>query len=342
MLKETLRRYFAKRIYPTYRGDWYKLKGYDGSSPQMRFNDFVKKQSIPESLYYQEFKNLNLIRQFVDSGNFKLDSVRLKPNKSISQDKPGYNLYIICFHGRSEYYESKFRDMALMARETGATIIGFNPKGFHSSTGKTKTIHDIVNDGIALIESLLAENISPKQIVFYGNSLGGAVQALVCKHFQKLNQVNFRQINSNSFRTLSGVFAAKMRLPFLEKQLYTIMKYSGWEIDYNRDFYKTGIYRCYLTRANDRTILVGASFVSKVSLSADLKNAPTRYQDTMQWLIDNSELIVDNSIKGNKPVKDPHDLNLYRLCLKAKNAKGENLKVWEFFNRYLEASNRFV
>lgn len=342
MLKEILRRYFAKKIYPTYRGDWYKLKGYKGPSHQTRFKDFVKKQKAPQALYYEEFKNINLIRQFVDSGNFKLDSVRLTPNKSISQGKSGYNLYIICFNGRSEYYESKFRDMALMAKETGATIIGFNPKGFHSSTGKTKTIHDIVNDGIALVESLLAENISPKQIVFYGNSLGGAIQTLVCKHFQKLNQVNFRQINSNSFRTLSGVFAAKMRLPFLEKQLYTIMKYSGWEIDYNRDFYKTGIYRCYLTRENDRTILAGASFDSKVSLTADFKNAPTRYQEIMKWLSDNSELIIDNSTKGNKTVKDPHDLSLYRLCLKTKNDKGENLKVWEFFNRYLEASNHFV
>ena len=41
--------------------------------------------------------------------------------------------------------------MAMMASQTGATVIGFNPKGFHASSGKTKILSDIVDDGIALV-----------------------------------------------------------------------------------------------------------------------------------------------------------------------------------------------
>lgn len=123
------------------------------------------------------------------------------------------------------------------------------------------------------------------------------------------------------------------------------MKYSGWEIDYDQDFYQTGIYRCYLTREDDKTILAEASFASRVNLELDLKNSPQEYQETMQWLRDNSQLIIDcnsGDKKTAKLIKDSHDLALYRLCLKNKNDKGENFKVWEFFNRYLEASNHFI
>ena len=335
--KEIIRNYFTRLIYPTYPGDWYKCKGYNGTSHQERFNDFVAKQKLLGAIYYEEFKLLKLTRKFIVSNGYKIDSIEIRPNKVLSKDKPGHGLYILCFHGRSEYYESRFRDMALFARNTGATIIGFNPKGFHASTGKTKTLSDIVDDGILLIEHLLARNIHPKQIVLYGNSLGGAMQEMVCKHFRQLKSIDFRQINSNSFSSLAAIFSTNMRMPFLENKLTQLMKYVGWEISYDRDFYATGVYRCYLIRKGDKVIKPVAAFCSKVNTLQDIANAPSGYKETLKWLNDNSEVMAIISSK-----KDPHALSLYHMYLGIQDQKGCYLSVWHFINIYLEASNKII
>ena len=337
LFKEASRNYFAKLIYPTYRGDWYKRKGYNGSSHQERFNDFVAKQKLPTATYYEEFKSLKLIRKFIAADDYKIDSVEIKPNKVLSKNKPANGLYILCFQGRSEYYESRFRDMALFARNTGATIIGFNPKGFHASTGKTRILFDIVDDGIVLVEYLLARNIHPNQIILYGNSLGGAVQEMVCRYFRQLKSIDFRQINSNSFRSLAAVFSTNMKMSFLENKLRQLMKYAGWEINYDEDFYKTGVYRCYLMRKGDKVIGQVASFGSRVNTLRDIANAPSEYRRTLKWLNDNSELIP---IISNK--KDQHILSLCNMCLGIQDQKGEYLSVWYFINKYLESSNKFI
>ena len=337
LFKEIVRSNFAKLIYPTYQQDWYKNKGYNGISHQERFNDFVSKQKIPGSIYFKEFKSLKLTRKFVTSSGFQIDSVKMKPSKLLSKNKPGDGLYIVFFLGRSEYYESRFRDMALFAQNTGATIVGFNPKGFNSSSGETKILFDIVDDGIAIVESLIACNISPKQIVFYGNSIGAIVQEMVCKHFRKLKLADFRQINSNSFSSLASVFSTNMRMRFLKNKIMKLMKYADWEIDYAQNFYKTGVMRCFLSRKGDEIIKKEASFCSKINRFQDIIDAPEEYRETLNWLNNNSELIT---ISPNK--KDPHILSLYNMFLKTQDENGRNFTVWYFINRYLDASNKFV
>jgi len=337
VLKESLRKYFAKAIYPTYGGDWYKRKGYLGSSHQERFDDFVSKQKETGALYYQEFQSLNFSREFIISGHDRIDTASITPSKALSKGKPGNGLYIICFQGKSEYYESRFRDMAMLARQTGATVIGFNPKGFHASSGKTRILSDIVDDGIALIQHLLEKGVESSQIICYGNSLGSSVQAMVCGYFKKLKSINFRQINSNSYRSIAAVIASNYKVPFLEKKLYWLMRYVGWEITYGKDYYKTGIYKCYLTRKNDRTIKREAAFCAKVNLAHDLVEAPFEYREAMQWLDDNAELICLLPSK-----KDPHNIGLHSFHLKALDKNGQNLTPWYFINKYIEESNKFV
>lgn len=335
--KETLRRIFVRLIYPTHSRDWYKQKGYTGVSYQSRFNDFVTKQSLPNSLYYKEFKSLKLTRKFIMSHDCKIDSVEIKPSTVLTQNKPGEGLYIVFFLGKKEYYESRFRDMALFAQKTGATIIGFNPKGLNSSTGRTKVLSDIVNDGVALVDSLLARNINHKKIVFYGNSLGAAIQELVCKHFRKLELIDFRQINSNSFYSLAAVLSINIKLPFLERSLTKLMKYIGWEMDYEKHFYKTSVYRCFLTRKGDKVIKPEAFFRTKINILQDIRDAPEGYKESLAWLNKNSELI---QIVFSK--KELHTLSLNQMCLAIQDNNGHNITVWYFINQYLESSNKFV
>ncbi len=332
-----MHKYFAKLVYPTYRGDWYKRKGYSGSSDQEIFADFLAKQKIVGAIYYEEFKLLKLTRRFIISNGSKIDSVEIKPNKALSKNKPGNGLYILCFYGKGEYYESRFRDMALFAKNTGAAIIAFNPKGFHVSTGKTQILSDIVDDGIAVVDYLLARNIDFSQIVFYGNSLGALVQELVSRYFRMVKSINFRQINSNSFNRLSAVFASNAGVFFLKKIVFSLMKYARWEADYDEDYYKTGIYRCYLWREGDKIIKPVAAFYSKVNILQDLIDAPEEYKENLKWLNENSKLIPASFSK-----KDPHFLNISNLRLEIKDDKGDYLTVWHFINNYLEASNKFI
>ena len=65
IFKEIMRKNFAKLIYPTYTGDWYKRKGYNGVSHQERFNDFIARQKLPGALYYKEFQSLKLTRKLL-------------------------------------------------------------------------------------------------------------------------------------------------------------------------------------------------------------------------------------------------------------------------------------
>lgn len=337
MIREYLRKFFAKSIYPTYRGDWYKRKGYKGITHQKKFADFVQKQQTPEGVYFKEFKNLQLTRRFIPCGKHVIDTVFLKPDSKIGQDKLGGDLVIVCFQGRGEYYESRFRDMALMAQNTGATVIGFNPKGFHSSTGKTRILKDIVEDGIVIVSYLLAKNIKSAQIIFYGNSLGGGVQEMVNQHFLVKNNYRFRQINSNSFRSLGSVFACRFKVPFLERIISKIMDYAGWEIRPGADFFHSGIYRCYLDRLNDGTILPKARYSSLVNPQADLAQAPEEFRETLRWLQQNHVIVCLENKQG-----DPHNFSLNNFCLNIKDQNGSCLSVWEFINKYLEATNALV
>ncbi len=337
MFKEFFRHYFAKKIYPTYSRNWYKCKGYVGESKQAIFADFVAQQKKPGAIYYNEFKFLRLTRHFVAHREHNIDAVIITPNKKFSNDKPGAGLYIICFRGKREYYESKFREMAIIAKETGSSVVGFNPKGFQSSTGSTKILDDIIEDGIKIVEYLLAKGIDAANIIFYGNSLGAAVQDSVNEYFKNSKSINFRQINSNSFRSLAAVIATNLKLSFLEKILYHFMKYIGWEFSYSEDFYKTGIYKCYLTRKDDKVIKKQDSFCSRVNLQSDINNAPSDYVKDFNWLHDNAEIILLN----NKE-KNIHNLNLPSFFLKSLNEHGHNLSIWHFFNRYLESSNKYV
>lgn len=333
-LKEYLQKLFARRLYPVSKRDWYKNKGYMGENSQEKFNNFLLAQTKPNSPLFGEFEFLDITRQFIKSTQFKLDSVIITPNKKISYNKAGYGLIFIMFQGRSEYYESRFRDMARLVKYTGVSVLGFNPKGFHSSSGKTLKISDIVEDGIAVIEFLLKKSFSPNKIILFGNSIGAGISDIVSEHFRNKTKIRFRQINSNSFKSLASVIASKYGLSFLENILSKVMLFAGWEISPSKDFYKTGPYRCFIRRQYDRTILANAEYYKTINYELDYKEAPDNYKQSMQWLYENNQLIYLGKSK-----EDPHELSLYNFRLKAKDKTGKNLTVFDLITYYLEATS---
>ncbi len=357
MIKKALSRYFCHKFYPTKSKDWYVSKGYAGRNDQEIFEHFIRTQQNKKlkregdisSKFFDDFQRLDFERIKISSGLHTLDGVIISnsdhdPIDSAHNLLPGHGITIIMFQGRCEYYESRFRDMALFAKHTGARVLGFNPKGFHSSTGDTRILKDIVDDGVAVVEYLLKQNISPSSIIMLGNSLGGAVQEMVCKRLKKEKSISgFRQINSNSFRSLSSLMAHKFKVPALEKIFYKILSYSGWEIDVDEDFYITGPMRLCLKRYGDKTILPGASYHSTIDKKSDLeriKNSYEAYVKDYEHLSMHSELThksaSDRPNIGNK--EDPHMLSMNQLI----STNQKDFSVFDIINYYISASNRFI
>ncbi len=333
MLKIYLRKVFTRGFYPTKSSNWYKNKGYIGENLQQQFADFLGKQSKEGSRYFKEFQPLSLTRQFIPSGKYNLDSVLVVPDSKIAKGKPGHGVYFILFQGRGEYYESRFRDMAKQAHATGATILGFNPKGFHNSSGYTRKLSDLVDDGIAVVTYLLDKGIDHKNIVLQGNSLGSGVQEMVSEHFRLNHGITFRQINGNSFKNLAAVVAHHYNSPFLESFFRIFLKHSDWEISPGLDFYKTGPYRMYLRRKGDRTITGSAEFHSMVNHKADYASSPDGYKETNKWLNEKNQIIYTG-----KQQKDPHELGLSLFKINEK----EKRSVFYMINKFLEDSKDYL
>ena len=328
MIKIFLRKFFCRHIYQPKSKDWYQEKGYIGKDHYERFADFLTQQKKHAAVFYHEFKGLVLSRQFISSGKYFLDTVIISP----STDMPVAGLCFIFFQGKGEYYELRFRDMAKQCKETGASIVGFNPKGMGCSSGKTQTLSDIVEDGIALINYLLSNKISPDQIILQGNSLGSAVQEMVSQHFKKQKGYIFRQINSNSFKSVGAVIAHYYRLPFLEKILERIIRYSGWEIEIDKDYYTTGPHRCYLRRLNDRTILPRAEYHTMIDHKRDYASCPDYFKETLAWLNAHNLLIYT----GEK-TKDPHEMSLHHFKVKPLPGDKSSFTVYQFINRFIKS-----
>ena len=263
----------------------------------------------------------------------------ISPQTPIDDSLPGKDLVFIMFQGRCEYYELRFRDMAMLCKSTGASVIGFNPKGFHSSTGKTTILQDIVDDGLAVTNYLLVNGYIPGEIIMLGNSLGAAVQQMVCQELEKQKTKGFRQINSNSFKSLSSVIAHRINMTFIESLLHAVQSYAGWEIKVDKSFYTTGPHRCYLSRLNDLTILPGAQYHDSIDYENDISKSPEDYKETNRWLCLYNKLKLQHKID-----KDPHKLSLHHFIIKNhKNHSDQESKVtvYDFINRYITASNKY-
>ena len=335
----------AKILFPTTHKDWYKEKGYgkEGKDP---FDDFLHQQfSNPESLYCQEFKGLVIKREFIPCLDYRkntceLDSISFSPNDS--QNKPGKGINIVNFFGRLEYYECNFRDMAREAHATGATIHAFNPPGMNSSTGQVNEFKDLVNAGIAQINKLLEKGVHPDKIILQGNCMGAAVAEEVNDHFKKNLGIEFRRINSNSFKSMNALLTYLYpALSFIKDKVKKLLEYTGWQSTPGKLFNETDPYKAYMSRQNDETIKPDAKMRKKIEKmqkkQKEANSEPKPYDTPREWLDQHSEMVLDIAKFSKDKNTNPHELDLYKL----KSAK-DNTTAFDFINYYIEASNQYV
>lgn len=87
-------------------------------------------------------------------------------------------LHVIWCAGNStcfaDYYHHS-HELFNQCKAEGIEIIGFDYRKVNKSTGSLRSLEDLINDGIAQGERLIAQGVDSEKIVYYGHSLGGTV-----------------------------------------------------------------------------------------------------------------------------------------------------------------------
>lgn len=124
---------------------------------------------------------------------------------------PNNQKYIINLVGNGASYEGIINEMKRDAKMLQAHVVGFNLRGVGQSTSKAKSKDDLVTDGIAQVQRLLDQGISPQNITLKGHSLGASIATLVTQHFHQLGKpINL--FNSRSFSNITNILVGHMRL----------------------------------------------------------------------------------------------------------------------------------
>lgn len=150
-----------------------------------------------------------------------LDTLEAQPRWQANVP-PECKKYIINFLNNGSFYEDPARlaEMREDAIELGCNVISFNYRGVGNSTSCLRSKDNLLTDGIAQVQRLLDNGVSPQNITLKGHSLGGAVASLVALHFHDTNRpVNI--FNDRSFSSVSNLVVGWTRHFNLKTRIYS-------------------------------------------------------------------------------------------------------------------------
>ncbi len=155
-------------------------------------------------------KNLTHERHtIVTSDGAELDTLEIK-HAAQKDTEAQYQKYIISFVGNASAYENTIDDMQGDAQALQCNVVGFNFRGVNHSSGRAKSKDDLVTDGIAQVQRLLDQGVSPQNITLKGNSLGAGIASLVAHHFHQQDKpVNI--FNCRSFSSITNFLVGQIR-----------------------------------------------------------------------------------------------------------------------------------
>ena len=281
-----LQNFTAGILFPAGQGDWYKKKKYGNSECSPPEDFCLQQKNSPNAHFYEAFSGLNIKAGEVPSKLANDEKCTLETFVCASEKQnatlPGDQKHIIYFPGANTYYQACFRDISTAARETGATVHAFNFPGTGLSTGQVKEANDLINAGLAMIRSLLEQNIHPDNIVLQGDCFGAAIAMEVKEQIAKQTQMNVRIIMNNSFQSFKAAVENMITAStWLPKHLKSIVKalliFTGWHITPGKKFIHSGPYQCHLKHDGDLT-LPTSSLSDKVQRMRDSKKE--KYKDT--------------------------------------------------------------
>lgn len=134
--------------------------------------------------------------------------------------------WIVFFVGNAMCYEELLENLKQISDQTGANVYTGNYRGVMSSKGSPSSTHDLILDGEAMVQKLLAAGVPSENILLHGWSIGGGVAAEVAAHHQEVGH----EMHLCSDRSFSSIIdTAKKLFPTFGGVLGRIAWLAGWK-----------------------------------------------------------------------------------------------------------------
>lgn len=161
----------------------------------------------------------------------QLDTLEIR-HRAQQELEPKHQTFIINFNCNFKVYEQSLAEMQENARDLQTNVIGFNYRNVGRSQGQVKFMCHLIIDGIAQVQRLLDQGVSPENITLNGLSIGGGVATCVAWYFhqqgKKVNLFNDRSFASSLKLVLSHVEGIPILGGILSLLCTLIMFNSAW------------------------------------------------------------------------------------------------------------------
>ena len=358
----------ASNLFPSDRQDWYIAKGYVTSSDpdnlKKPFDAFLTAQRINDADYYNDFKNLNIKQNFVESvlannSSCLLESIVFVASDSFFIDNkvntfPAKSKHTVYFTGLGNSYQDCFNDISQCAKKTGSTVHAFNYPGVRAHGGAVKEVKDLINAGISIVNNLVKQGIAIDDIVLQGDSFGAAVAYEVRKQFFEQSGINIRIIMNNTFSSFENAIADAVRdsswLPnFLNYGIWTVLENTGWNICPGDDYLTDTPYQCHLQHIGDQTLstsTLAAKIVENQQQESFNDPCPIEYREDRARIKNYNQAKIKESeldrFSEKYGVNKQGQVNSHLANISDLEFDG-GLNVYEtFINDFWESSQRYI
>lgn len=346
-LGEQLKQYVLGSVFPNTQSDWYIRQGYSSlaqakADRRTPFNNFLAAQRKPDGRYHLALQGLRLTQSFIDTKlangeSCSIETVSFAPplrrsNKArkrhrqksaaLTLHRPAIGKHVVFFTGMGDTYQGCFEDIAINAKTTGATVHAFNYPGHPLDGGKLDSAIDMINAGIAVVNTLVKQGTRIDDIVLQGDSLGSGIAYEVKRQFKLQSGVDVRIIMDNTFATfeeacLDGLKGSSWAPSYLKSQASLYIKSMGWDLRAGDDYGFDGPYQTHFRHVGDKTI-TGAHLANRVEANLahpDWEdNCPEEYREARDRLVEKNKGHVKTT-EAKRYHDNPHLANLWRLEL---------------------------
>lgn len=164
--------------------------------------------------------------------------------------------WIVFFNPNAASYEDLIEELKEISVRTGANVYTGNYRGVMESKGRANSTHDMILDGEAMVQKLLASGVPSENILLHGWSIGGGVATEVAALHQEPGH-EMHLCNDRSFATLTH--AVKGLIPVVGGLLGGIAWLGGWKFDSVSNYRKINGYKFTIVAKNDHIIKYQAS-----------------------------------------------------------------------------------
>jgi Chlamydia CHLPS protein (DUF818) len=164
------------------------------------------------------------------------------------------HLHIVYFNGNCGCFQDDYKIIAedlieFTKKNIPVSAVQFNYPGILNSEGKVEYSQELIDAGVAQVEKLIDEGVSPKNIVLHGVSLGGSISSHVAVHFYKKKIVLGGLYVSRTFASTAQVgrdffnraLGDNIISRFISTIFLPVIKFgtwvSGWDLDTGNAFF---------------------------------------------------------------------------------------------------------